>query len=115
MSEPIRIVKSASGSDLADCLGWLGEEIQERTVRQTREDVADALRDSFLDRSQTSVTYTDTPEDSILDALRNLGAVKGRQRFQRLAERFDNEGISHDFHLGLEFAICMIKDPEFEL
>jgi hypothetical protein len=113
MSEPIRITKNATASDLSECLGWLGEEIEKRATAQTREDVADALRDSFVDRSQTRVTYSDTPEHSIIEALRLSKATTGR--LQALAGRFDDEGVSADFRLGLEFAIAMIRDQEFEL
>jgi hypothetical protein len=113
MSEPVRITKNATAGDLSECLGWLGEEIQNRVEAQTRKDVADALRDSFVDRSQTYCKYSDTPDDSIIEALRLSKVTKGR--LQALASRFDNEGVPADFRLGLEFAIAMIRDQEFEL
>lgn len=114
MSDPIRITKTATASDLSECLGWLGDEIEKRAAAQTREEIADALRDSFIDRSHTSCKYSDTPDDSITEALRESKKTTGR-RFQGLTDRFDNDGVSDDFRLGLEFAIAMIRDPEFEL
>lgn len=114
MSEPVRITKNATASDLAECLGWLGEELQKRATDQAREDVADALRDWFIDRSHTYVKHSDTPDDSIINALRLSKETKS-SRFQAVADRFDEDGISADFRLGLEFAIAMIRDSEFEL
>jgi len=115
MSEPVRITKSATANDLSECLGWLGEEIQKRATAQTREEVADALRDTFLDRSHTTVKYTDTPDDAIVDSLRLSKETKGRLRLQGLADRFDNDGVTEDFRLGIAFAVAMIRDSEFEL
>lgn len=114
MSEPVRITKNATASDLAETLGWIGEEIQKRATDQAREDIADALRDQFIDRSNTYVKHSDTPTDSIINALRLSKETKAT-RFQDLVQRFDEDGISADFRLGLEFAIAMIRDSEFEL
>lgn len=113
MSEPVRITKSATASDLVESLAELGEEIQKRAEVQTRKDVGDALTEQFIDRSQSYVTFTDTPADSIIGALRVSKTVKGR--LQGLANRFDQDGVPTDFLLGIEFAIAMIKDDEFEL
>lgn len=114
MSDPVRITKTATADELTESLGWLGEEIQKRAAAQTRDEVADALRDSFIDRSRTSVKYADTPDESITGALRESKTTTGR-RFQGLADRFDTDGVPDDFRLGLEFAIAMIRDSEFEL
>ncbi|WP_410666429.1 hypothetical protein [Amycolatopsis sp. lyj-84] len=111
MSEPVRITKTATASDLSESLGWLGEEIQKRAVDQTREEVADALRDTFLDRSRTSVKYSYSPDEAIVSMLRE---VKGGQ-FEGLADRFETDGVPNDFRLGLEFAIALTRDTEFEL
>jgi hypothetical protein len=113
MSEPVRITKSASAGELAECLGWLGEEIQKRATAQTREEVADALRDQFVDRSHTYVKFNGTTDDAIVEALRLSKQTKGQ--LVGLADRFDNDGVPADFRLGLAFAIAMIRDDEFEL
>jgi hypothetical protein len=113
MSEPIRITKAASASELTECLGWIGEEIQKREAARTREDIADALRDQFIDRSHTHVTYTTTTEDSIIDSLRVSTATKGHLR--QLASQFESKGVPAEFLDGLRFAIAMIRDHEFEL
>ncbi len=114
MSEPIQITKGATAAELAESLASVGEEIQARAEAQTREDVADALRDQFVDRSQSHCTFNNTPDDSIRATLRISGETSDR-RFQALADRFDVESVSADFRLGLQFAIAMIRDPEFEL
>src|SRR4051812_6854820 len=114
MSEPVRITKTATASDLAESLGWLGEEIQKRAAAQNREEIADALRDSFLDRSHTSVKYNSTTEDSVIESIRLSKQTKSA-RWQAIADRFDTEGVPADVFLGIEIAIAMIRDDEFEL
>jgi hypothetical protein len=105
---------SKTAEELTEQLSELLEQIQEKTVAETRADCADALRDNFIDRSQSPIHYRDTPTDAIIGMLREAKSLN-RRAFAGLADRFDNEGVSLDFRLGIQFAVALLKDPEFEL
>lgn len=100
-----------NSADLVSDLGALAEAMRDRAITETRRDVADALRERFLDQAGRSTCGGASPDDCIIEALDAMGD----QQLTAMRNRFNDEGVSDDFRAGIAFAIRFAADPKWEL
>lgn len=103
-----------TADDVSEQIAELMEEFENKLRAETRRDCADELRDRFVDRSHTKVSYPMPVQDQIIEALRIYKSL-GAAAFKGVADRYDEDGVPADFRLGLLFAINLLKDKDFEI
>lgn len=94
-----------TSTDLVESLAGMVEELREKATLETRQWVAEALKDQ----------YVGADSDDILSALGSCSNLKGKG-FAKLLAKFTESGVSDDFRMGILFAARMAGDPDnFEL
>ena len=119
MAEGVDMGRRKSASELADELAGMGEEIRQRAVDETREDLAQEIRDQFTGGPKVSRrTYGgQSPAACIeeaLDHMKSAGQPPMPPELAAVAERIERDGVPEAFTAGIQFAARCMEDLSFE-
>jgi hypothetical protein len=96
-------------------MAGMAEEIQKAAVGETRKYVAMGIEDHLLKATGRRTYGEMTPEESILEELRDCPTLRD-PRLQAALKRFETneDGVTDDFRAGLLMAVRLFADPEYD-
>jgi hypothetical protein len=112
-----KTTKSATdlAEGLAGMVAGIGEDIQRAAIAETREYVAKAVENQFLQPTGRKTYGGATPDECIVEMLREapLNEIpRLRQALQRIE---DNGGeVSEDFRAGILMAVRLFADEDYD-
>src|SRR5689334_20918608 len=100
------MAKSASGlaEGLVDKVASIVEEIERAAITETRKFVSKAVEAQFLQPTGRRTYGGKTPDESIVEMLREA-PLNEIPRLQQALERFETGEVSEDFRAGILFAV----------
>ncbi|WP_329073506.1 hypothetical protein [Amycolatopsis sp. NBC_01480] len=107
--------RTASVSDLVEQMAGLAEEIKTAAVNETRKYVAMGIEDHLIKATDRQTYSGMTPDESIVEALREFPTLR-EARLQAALKRFEanEDEVTDDFRAGLLMAIRLFADPEYD-
>jgi hypothetical protein len=100
---------------LAGMVAGIGEEIQKAAIAETRKYVAKAVEDQFLAPTGRKTYGGATPDQCIVEALREAPLSKIPRLHQAFLRIEDNGGeVSEDLRAGVLLAVRLFADEGYE-